>query len=50
VLQEKVDEMKGAALASRAEATEGEGSTEQEGDPSGQSAGTAVSGIIPAVM
>jgi hypothetical protein len=51
-LAERVREMRAPAFESSAEATEGEGSDEQRGgeDPSGQSGGTAVSGIIPAVM
>jgi hypothetical protein len=50
-LQEQIHEMQGASIASGASATEGDGSTEQAGgqDPTGQSAGTAVSGVIPGV-
>jgi hypothetical protein len=47
-----VGEMKGAGIASEAEALEGEGSEEEEGgeDPTGQSGGTLVSNMIPSVM
>jgi hypothetical protein len=51
-LAEQNYEPRGARLEAHAEALEGAGSDESRGgeDPSGQSAGTAVSGIIPAVM
>jgi hypothetical protein len=49
-LKEAQREMSPATISSSAEATEGEGTAEQGDDPSGQSGGTAVSGIIPAVM
>ena len=51
-LNEQMREMQAAGIASTAAATEGPGSDEQLAgeDPTGQSGGTAVSGIIPAVM
>jgi len=51
-LAEQMREMAGAGIASRAAATTGEGTEEAAAgqDPTGQSGGTAVSGVIPAVM
>jgi hypothetical protein len=49
LLKEKFREMPDAGIGSTAAATEGGGSDEQRGgdDPSGQSAGTMVSGVMP---
>ena len=51
-LKEQEREMRGAAIASRSEALEGAGSDEARGgqDPSGQSGGTMVSGVIPSAI
>jgi hypothetical protein len=51
-LNEQMREMQGAAISSRADGLADVGSAEQAAgdDPTGQSGGTAVSGIIPAVV
>jgi hypothetical protein len=50
-IQERIREMAPAAIRSNVAPTEGEGSEEQEGgqDPTGQSGGTMVSGVIPGI-
>jgi hypothetical protein len=50
-IKEQMREMHSAQITSKVAATEGEGSAEQdaEGNPTGESAGTAVSGIIPSI-
>jgi hypothetical protein len=51
-LAEQIREMQPAAIQSRAEAMQGEGSAEQAGgeDPTGQSGGTMISNMIPSVV
>ncbi len=51
-LKEQEREMRGAAISSASEALEGDGSDEARGgqDPSGQSGGTMVSGVIPSAI
>jgi hypothetical protein len=50
-IKEQMREMHSAQITSNVAATEGDGSAEQdaEGNPTGESAGTAVSGIIPSI-
>jgi hypothetical protein len=51
-IKEKMREMAPSVIQSRADALAGKGSAEQAGgqDPTGQSGGTSVSGVIPAVV